>query len=226
METLKATPRKIEYALKKDAYENKYWQTGHILAGVDEVGRGCSAGPVVAGAVILYPYRSHPLLQDSKKLSEKHLKDAYEWIIANSWHAIGICSHRIIDHHNIYKATQIAMNRALHQLYSQIQQNLDLVVVDAMPLSIPQFCGDMHYFTQGESKSLSIAAASIFAKVTRDSIMVNMAPNFPVYGLERHKGYETLFHKKGIAQVGPAVIHRKSFSNIAKAIKETQNCLF
>jgi ribonuclease HII len=216
----------MEKTFQKDDYERDCWQNKLILAGVDEVGRGCSAGPLVTGAVILPSNCDYPLLRDSKELSQKQLKTAYKWIIQHCWYATGMCNHRIIDDYNIYQATKRAMFRALSQLHGKTGLHFDMVVVDAVPLKKPAFCTELHHFTQGESKSSSIAAASILAKVIRDRIIASLSPSFPLYGLEQHKGYHTQLHKKALAQAGPAIIHRKSFLGTSSTPTSYQATLF
>lgn len=201
---------KITDTFRKDSYEREAWASGQLIAGIDEVGRGCLAGPVVAAAVILRPGTTHKLLRDSKTLSHDELDKMYEFIVARSWFSVGVMSHSIIDEINIYRATQRAMGRALVGLAASAPAP-SKVLIDAMPLSPDLVACDIHYFIKGESKSRSIAAASIVAKVTRDRIMATMANAFPAYSFADHKGYATPAHQKEIGSSGRSFIHRKSF---------------
>lgn len=196
---------------KKNFYERSAWENNQLVCGIDEVGRGCLAGPVVTAAVVLRTQRINKLVRDSKELSPEERLQAYNWIINNSWHATAILNHRIIEQINIYQATLKAMKRAFAQLSAQLPSMPNLIVVDAMPLSINSFQGDIIYFNYGESKSSSIAAASIIAKVTRDTLMARLAQAFPHYSLGQHKGYSTPQHKKLLLEHGASIIHRTTF---------------
>lgn len=195
-------------------FEEKIWSIQAYLCGIDEVGRGCLAGPVVTSAVILHPFKKHPLLKDSKILSENKRTEAATWIYDNSWHSFGIVDAHLVDKLNIYKATQLAMKKALYALFSNPQvPRPELILIDAMPLAL---AGDLSSikiasFTKGESKSISIAAASILAKVKRDELMKRMHSFFPGYDLSSNKGYGSKAHQTGILQHQPSVIHRTTF---------------
>lgn len=202
---------KISAKFTKNLYESDAWSSGQYVIGVDEVGRGCSAGPLVTAAAILPQNARYHLLKDSKKLSQKELVLAYNWIIKHCWYSIGIANHRTIDRHNIYKTTQKTMKRAITQLLSTSSLQPKSIVIDAMPLQPETFYPDIYYFTQGESKSTSIAAASIIAKVTRDRIMETLSNTFVPYSLQRHKGYHTELHQQALAHYGVSLIHRKTF---------------
>lgn len=193
--------------------EKKYWEENKIICGVDEAGRGCMAGPVVIAAAILKPNTKHKLLIDSKKLTPDQLKFMYQWLLDKSTFSISIASSRLIDQHNIYQATAKHMRLALvHILNNSLRP--DLIAIDAMPVNLqntPYGNIKISSMIQGESKSTSIAAASIIAKVTRDMIMTRMETSFPGYGLNQHKGYCTSIHKKNTLALQPTIIHRKSF---------------
>lgn len=195
-------------------FEEKIWANQAYLCGIDEVGRGCLAGPVVTSAVILHPFKTHPLLQDSKILTEKKRNEVVSWIYAHSWHSFGIVDAHVVDKLNIYKATQLAMKKALYGLFSHPEvPRPELILIDAMPLSL---AGDLSSiklasFTKGESKSISIAAASILAKVKRDELMRRMDSFFPGYDLSSNKGYGSKAHQAGIHTHQPCVIHRTTF---------------
>jgi len=183
----------------------------HIV-GIDEAGRGPLAGPVSAAAVILPKGYRHDLLDDSKKLSEKKRELIYKDLIADKrilW-AHSFVEPEEIDRINILKATHVAMARAAAQL------NIDPIycLIDGLP--VPNFPFPSEGIVKGDGKSLSIAAASIIAKVTRDRKMLEYAEEFPEYGFERHKGYGTKFHLEALQQHGPTKIHRRSFAPVAK----------
>ncbi len=225
METTQNIPHKITASFKKNFYEEQAWAAGEYIAGVDEVGRGCSAGPVVAAAAILHPRKKHPLLKDSKVLTRAQLEEAAEWLKKHAWYAIGTASAREIDTHNIYRATQKAMCRALAQLWAITPQKPSKILVDAMPLIVPGLDSPILYFIKGEQKSTSIAAASIIAKVYRDRLMESLAPSFPAYGLEKHKGYATAFHQQAISGQGVTIIHRTTFMQRAEDdVQQTLLC--
>lgn len=194
-------------------YEKTYWKQGHLIAGIDEVGRGCLAGPVVTCALILHPHAQHPLLQDSKVLTEKQRLTAANWIKDNAWYAFGMADHHFIDQHNIYQATLSAMQRAFYGLLSlpTLPKKPDLVLVDAMPLTLPTQHPEILAFTKGESRSISIAAASIMAKVMRDSLLCKIAQTFPDYYFEKNKGYGSAQQYQKLEQAGATLLHRNTF---------------
>jgi len=202
--------------IKKNSYEKAAWDEQKVVCGIDEVGRGCLAGPLVTAAAILYPNRKSPLLQDSKLLSKPELIKGYDWIVKNAWFAYGIVDHRTIDAVNIWQATLLAMKKALVHLLATCPTKPSLVLVDAMPLNLADtsYLGiDVHHFPKGESKSCSIAAASIVAKVTRDAIMAKYDPLLPGYQFGQHKGYGTAIHKAALLTYKASIIHRQSFLN-------------
>lgn len=192
---------------------------GHrLVAGIDEAGRGPLAGPVTAGAVILPEGYHHDAVNDSKQLSEKRREQVYEDLIADEgvvW-AWGLVEAGEIDRINILQATYLAMARAVEAL----SVKPDAALVDGREvkgLPVPH-----RGVIKGDSLSMSIAAASIIAKVERDRIMRKYAVKFPQYGFEKHKGYGTKLHLEGLNKHGPCAIHRKSFSPVAKAAGEVQ----
>lgn len=200
------------------SYEERLLSQGHqYIAGCDEVGRGPLAGPVVASAVILDPKHLIVGLNDSKKLSEKKRNELYQEILQ---YALAIKTVFIdaeeIDLINIYQASKKAMIEAIEHL--NIRPTF--VLSDAMPLSglgIP--CESI---IKGDSKSATIAAASIVAKVTRDEYMVNLAKEYPAYGFERHKGYPTKAHKEALGKYGITPYHRKSYAPVQDIIHKQQ----
>jgi len=176
-------------------------------AGLDEAGRGCLAGPVVAAAVILPKDFYHPLLTDSKKLSAKQRENLVE-IIKNSAidYAIAEVDHAKIDEINIYKASVLAMHRAVDQLKNRPNH----LLIDGNRFIEYPFISHT-CIVKGDSKFFSIAAASILAKTYRDQWMQEAAIQFPGYGWERNAGYPTIEHRKAVLSLGPTSIHRKTF---------------
>lgn len=194
--------------------EKEMQASGHrLVAGIDEAGRGPLAGPVTAGAVILPEGFYHEWVNDSKKLSESRREKVYEDLIADKgviW-GWGLAEAGEIDQINILQATYLAMARALEAL----SVKPDAALVDGRPvqgLPVPH-----RAVIKGDSLSMSIAAASIIAKVERDRLMRAYAIQFPHYGFEQHKGYGTKKHLQGLNQYGPCAIHRKSFAPVAAA---------
>lgn len=191
-------------------YENKLYSQGkNLIAGLDEAGRGPLAGPVVAGAVILPKCCNIHELDDSKKLSPKKRDSLFNQIYDVALGVgIGIADTEEVDKINILAATHRAMNRAVDNL----DMSPECILVDGLRVSSlkrPQIA-----IVKGDSKSASIAAASIIAKVTRDRIMIDYAKQYPLYGFEKHKGYATQFHLEAIAKFGISPIHRRSFSPV------------
>lgn len=221
--------RKLAFRLKKNTFEYDAWMQGSVVCGIDEVGRGCLAGPVVAGAVILPPNTHYRLLKDSKVLDEPERVLAHKWIIKNCWFGLGIVHHRLIDKHNIWQANLIAMKRALVQLLTVYPGTPKAIITDAVPLNLLNTSFTeipLHYFPQAESKSASVAAASILAKVTRDNLMRTMDPLFPGYHLIDHKGYSTQKHKDALKELPRTIIHRNSFLTWLDSPVENQQSLF
>ena len=188
------------------AYERDAGMGALFIAGVDEVGRGPLAGPVVAGAVILPSDHEILRLNDSKKLSEKRREEMNEIIRAEAVSVgIGIVGQERIDEINILQATYEAMRQALAQLEPQP----DRILADAV--TIPGIETEQTAIVKGDAKSASIAAASIVAKVYRDHLMMEWDERYPVYGFASHKGYGTKAHIEAIREYGPCPLHRRSF---------------
>ena len=185
-----------------------------LIAGVDEAGRGPLAGPVSAAAVILPEKFEHPVLNDSKQLSEARREELYEEIVGGEMGVVAWSSAQAsveeIDSMNILQATHLAMARAVGGLDEQP----DLVLVDGRP--VKDFPYSHLGVIKGDGKSLSIAAASIIAKVERDRLMVACAAEFPQYGFEQHKGYGTKQHLEALEKHGACPIHRKTFAPVAR----------
>jgi ribonuclease HII len=178
-----------------------------IEAGLDEAGRGCLAGPVVAAAVILPKDFYHPLLTDSKKLTAKQRETLVEVIKTSAIdYAIAEVDHAKIDEINIYKASVLAMHRAVDQLKNRPNH----LLVDGNRFIEYPFISHT-CIVKGDAKFFSIAAASILAKTYRDQWMKEAARKFPGYGWERNAGYPTIEHRKAVLSLGPTSIHRKTF---------------
>ncbi len=189
--------------LKK--YEKEYESFGYIC-GIDEVGRGPLAGPVVAGAVILPKDCDILYINDSKKLSEKKREELYDIIMEKAVAVgIGYASHIRIDEINILQATYEAMREAI----SKLSVKPDILLNDAV--TIPGVDIKQVPIIKGDAKSISIGAASIIAKVTRDRLMVEYDSKYPGYGFASNKGYGSAAHIAAIKEIGPCDIHRRSF---------------
>ncbi len=204
--------------LTKNFFEKIAWADEYFACGLDEVGRGCLAGPLVVGAAIVPRNTTYRLLKDSKILSESQRNEAYEWITQHCTWSIGYASPHVIDSINIYQATLFAMKKAYLHLITKLpfpHEKLRFVLVDAMPLKLdPETTHtalEIHHFNYGEKYSSSIAAASIVAKVTRDRLMEKIHHSFPTFGFDHHKGYATKQHIEAIRAHGHSIIHRKSF---------------
>ena len=208
--------REIQKRLDEDerlegmlAYEKECYARGmELIAGVDEVGRGPLAGPVVAAAVILPKACKIPGLNDSKKIPKSKHKEIYEAVLQNAI-AIGIGAkdNQVIDQVNIYEATKLAMMEAIGQLEPQPQH----LLIDAMRLDLPI---SQTSIIKGDANSLSIAAASIVAKVTRDQMMEEFDCEYPGYDFTQNAGYGTANHLAGLDKLGVTPIHRRSFEPV------------
>ena len=200
-------------------YENElYDKKIKYIGGVDEVGRGPLIGPVVTACVVLPKDFVLEGLTDSKKLSEKKRNIYYEYI---KEHAIacevGMCTAEEIDEFNIYKATQIAMKRAIDKVREKV--NLEHVLIDAMPLDLDI---DSTSIIKGDAKSISIAAASVIAKVTRDNMMYELDKKYPEYGFSSHKGYPTKKHIEAINKYGLIDGYRKTYGPVKEVIEKVK----
>lgn len=191
-------------------HENFAWKQGHrLVAGIDEAGRGPLAGPVVASAVILPPDYDPSGMNDSKQLTPQKRDALYTRIYRHAVAVgIGIVDEALIDELNILRAALLAMDRAVADLTTQP----DFLLIDGtfpIETELPQTS-----LAKGDAKSVSIAAASVIAKVTRDRIMNTYHDAFPQYGFSRHKGYPTWDHREAIRQYGCCPIHRRSFKGV------------
>ena len=187
--------------------ENELYEEGYLaVCGVDEAGRGPLAGPVCAAAVILPKGLEIPGLNDSKKLTDKKRRELFPVIKEQAIaYGIGLASHEEIDQINILQATYLAMERAI----AQLEGKADFALIDgnrAKDFGLP-----VKTVVKGDSLSANIAAASVLAKVTRDSLMEEMAKEYPQYGFEVHKGYGTKAHYAALTEHGPSPIHRMTF---------------
>ena len=191
------------------AYEKELYTQGiHLIAGVDEVGRGPLAGPVVAAAVILPENCKIPGLNDSKKIPKSKHHAIYQAVLDQALSVgIGIKDNQVIDQVNIYEATKLAMMEAIGQLDPQPQH----LLIDAMKLDLPI---SQTSIIKGDANSLSIAAASIVAKVTRDQMMEEFDRKYPGYDFAQNAGYGTAKHLAGLDQLGVTPIHRRSFEPV------------
>ena len=191
------------------AYEKECYARGmELIAGVDEVGRGPLAGPVVAAAVILPKGSKIPGLNDSKKIPKSKHKEIYEAVLQNAIAiGIGIKDNQVIDQVNIYEATKLAMMEAIGQLEPKPQH----LLIDAMRLDLPI---PQTSIIKGDANSLSIAAASIVAKVTRDQMMEEFDKEYPGYDFAQNAGYGTANHLAGLDKLGVTPIHRRSFEPV------------
>ncbi|MFT7031632.1 MAG: ribonuclease HII [Cyclobacteriaceae bacterium] len=184
-----------------------YYQEKLIEAGCDEAGRGCLAGPVVAAAVILPIGYTHPILDDSKKLSKKQRDSLVDEIknTAIAW-AVAEVDNNEIDEINILNASFLAMHRSVDQLHVKPE----LLIIDGNRFN--KYEGINHQcIVKGDSKYFSIAAASVLAKTHRDNLMTKLHEQFPYYGWNTNAGYPTIIHRNGIREHGITLFHRKSF---------------
>ena len=199
--------------MEMNLFELACQQNGYKqIAGIDEAGRGALAGPVIAAAVILPIECSIKGLRDSKLLSPKQRDTLFDEIhdVAVSV-GIGAADHRVIDRLNILQATLLAMREAVEKL----TPSPDYVLVDGLDVPEVDIAGEA--IPKGDSKSYSIAAASIIAKVTRDRLMAELDPIYPNYEFSRHKGYPTSQHRQAIVQFGASEIHRRTFKLLPDA---------
>jgi ribonuclease HII len=195
-------------------YETKAVAEGYEkIAGVDEAGRGPLAGPVVAAAVIFSTNIEIEGLDDSKKLSAKKREELFPQIQAEAVaYGVAVVSREVIDEINILQASRLAMKQAVEQL----QPVSDLLLIDGNQKIDSTL--DQWAIVKGDSKSMSIAAASVLAKVTRDRIMEDYHKLYPQYEFHRHKGYGTKLHRALIEEHGPCPIHRSTFKGVSEFI--------
>ncbi len=199
------------------SYENAAYSRGkHVVCGIDEAGRGPLAGPVSVAAVILPAEFSLSDLDDSKKISAKKRELLYEKLIADPrvmWAQV-FADAQEIDAKNILRATHDSMAAAVVALQCEYQLEVDHCLIDGLPVKHFPFAHEG--IVKGDGKSLSIAAASIIAKVSRDRVMLEYAQEFPHYGFEKHMGYGTKRHVNALEKHGPCRIHRRSFQPVSQ----------
>lgn len=198
------------------AYEKELWEKGvSYVGGVDEVGRGPLIGPVVTACVVLPHDFVLEGLTDSKKLTEKKREQFYDYIMEHAVCVkIGMCSPERIDEINIYQASREAMIEAIEKVAKEIP--LGHVLVDAMPMDIDI---DTTSIIKGDAKSITIAAASVIAKVTRDRMMIELDHKYPMYGFGKHKGYPTKQHLEAIEMYGLIEGYRKTYGPVKKILE-------
>lgn len=197
-------------------YEKELWNNGiNYIAGIDEVGRGPLIGPVVTACVILPKDFVLEGLTDSKKLTEKKREKYYDYIMEHALSvSVGMMDEKVIDEVNIYEATKLAMYQAIEN--SSI--NPEHILIDAMKLEKLETPNNS--IIKGDAKSISIAAASVIAKVTRDRMMIELDKKYPMYGFASHKGYPTKKHVEAIEQYGLIEGYRKTFRPISELLKK------
>jgi len=199
-------------------YEKELFNEGYnVVCGVDEVGRGPLVGPVVTACVVLPKDFVLEGLTDSKKLTEKKRDKYYDYIIDNCVaYAVGECSPEEIDKYNILEATKIAMKRAIDKVNEQVK--IDYVLIDGNM----KFNFDYKYksIVKGDYKSISIAAASVVAKVTRDRMLIELDEKYPQYGFKNHKGYPTKAHLEAINKYGLIDGYRKSYGPVQEVLNK------
>ena len=218
------------------AFEKEAKRLGYrIVIGVDEAGRGPLAGPVVAAAVryrsdsLVFPSEADRyvrLIRDSKTLSERQREDAYRWIVEHFETGIGIVDVETIDRVNILQATFLALQQAVDEVLKKCVQesesmgNIPVYVLVDGNRAIPHVAYSQQTIVRGDAQVVSIAAASIVAKVTRDRLMRDFENTYPKYGFAQHKGYGTAQHLEALRQHGPCPIHRCSFAPVARLCRE------
>ncbi|MDD8048952.1 MAG: ribonuclease HII [Thomasclavelia sp.] len=194
-------------------YEQKYYDLGYkYILGTDEAGRGPMAGELVVAGVVFPKNFYDERINDSKQLTEKKRKDLYQIIIDNAlYYNIEVISVEDVDKLNVYKASKLGMENCVKKC------SLDnlFVLTDAMKISFNHH----EAIIKGDAKSISIAAASILAKVTRDELMKKHALEYPMYQFDKHKGYVTKLHKELLHKYGPCPLHRKSFKPVQECME-------
>ncbi len=199
----------------KASLDRTLWKNYEILGGVDEVGRGSLAGPVVAAAVILPKFIKINGIKDSKELTPKQRTRLFSVIKSQAISfGIGIVNNLKIDQINIRNASFVAMKKAI----AQLKPKPNYILVDGF--SIPDLTITNQGIIKGDKKSISIASASILAKVTRDEIMKKFHYYYPDYGFEKHKGYPTKKHLEALKYFGPCLIHRKSYAPVKECLAQ------
>lgn len=201
-------------------YENHYWWSGkEVVVGLDEAGRGPIAGPLVIGICVFPPFYDNYEINDSKQLSDKKRRELFEIIKRDAiYYNYEIISIEEIDQYNIYSATQMGMERAIKRMNLEVEA----ILTDAMPLPHIDKTIPLEAIIKGDSKSVTIAAASIIAKVTRDDIMIELDKKYPNYNLKQNKGYCTAEHVRLLKEYGITDIHRKTYEPVASYVRKDE----
>ena len=201
-------------------YENQYWWSGkEVVAGIDEAGRGPIAGPLVIGICVFPPFYDNYEINDSKQLSDKKRRALLEIIKRDAiYYSYEVISVEEVDQYNIYAATQLGMERAVKRMNLKVEA----ILTDAMPLPHIDKKIPVEAIIKGDSKSVSIAAASIIAKVVRDDMMIELDKKYPGYNLKQNKGYCTPEHMRLLKENGICDIHRKTYEPVTSYIKHDE----
>ena len=214
-----------EMILPSTKKEIKLASEGAVIVGVDEVGRGPLAGPVVAAAAWVDPiyfkkdFKLKKCIRDSKTLSEKQRNEVFEFLEKNKDFKMGIgeVQPKTIDRINILNASLLAMRLAVEDLTPKIKKQKIILLIDGNKI-VPGLQYAQEYIIKGDQKIFSIAVASIYAKVYRDNLMLNYHKKFPAYGFDTHKGYGTQKHMKALQKIGACEIHRRSFRPVKEVM--------
>ena len=201
-------------------YENQYWWGGkEVVVGIDEAGRGPIAGPLVIGICVFPPFYDNFEFNDSKKLSDKKRRKLLEVIKRDAiYYSYEVITVEEVDQYNIYKATQLGMERAVKRMNMEV----DAILTDAMPLPHIDSSIPVEAIIKGDAKSITIAAASIIAKVVRDDMMIQLDSQYPGYNLKQNKGYCTPQHMRLLKENGITEIHRKTYEPVCSYIKHDE----
>ncbi|MBE9029370.1 ribonuclease HII [filamentous cyanobacterium LEGE 11480] len=199
-------------------YEQSLWQQGKTwIAGVDEVGLGCLAGPIVAAAIII-PQNCHPIpgVRDSKQMSAKQRESAFETVLQQAVRfGFGLATIAEIDQINILQASYLAMNRALARV-----QPVDNALIDGRAIKPGKITGEYTTIVKGDAHSYAIACASVIAKVRRDRLMRRLAQKYPGYGWEKNAGYGTKQHREALLRLGITPWHRQSYAPVKQVMEQ------
>ena len=201
-------------------YENQYWWGGkEIVVGIDEAGRGPIAGPLVIGICVFPPFYDNYAFNDSKKLSDKKRRELFEVIKRDAlYYSYEVISVEEVDQYNIYAATQLGMERALKRM----KLKPEAILTDAMPLPHVNKKIPLEAIIKGDAKSITIAAASIIAKVTRDDMMIKLHEQYPNYNLKQNKGYCTPEHMRLLKEHGITDIHRRTYEPVCSYVRHDE----
>ena len=201
-------------------YENKYWWEGkEVVVGLDEAGRGPIAGPLVIGICVFPPFYDNYEINDSKQLTDRKRRQLLEVIKRDAiYYSYEIISKEEVDALNIYTATRTGMERAIKRM----KMNIDAILTDAMPLHDVNKNIPVEAIIKGDAKSVTIAAASIIAKVTRDDIMIEYEKQYPGYNFKQNKGYCTPEHMKALKDHGICDIHRLTYEPVKSMVSKIE----